>query len=187
MIWFSRFYFIGVFYRMKFRPVYIAIIFVLIVVIFLSSSSGSTYVPYMKTTYFDHAYPYEGMSNLDTTSSVVSYKVSEKDSEKVSGNVAIESTKPYTSYFAWMNPFDMQSNQTNAVSKVEGFALQPSPYNAPDLIDRFAKTPGDKSCFGKSMGLSRDAGPLCLSEEDMKLLTTRGGNSTGSDSVIGQP
>lgn len=161
---------------MKFRPIYIAIIFVLIIVIFLSSSSGSTYVPYMKTSYFDHAYPYEGMSNYEPSAPVIS------------GNVSAENGKQSSSYFAWMNSLvpSTQSKSEKTVSKVEGFALQPSPLNEPDLIDRFAKTPGDKSCFGKSMGLSRDAGPLCLTEEDLKLLTTRGGNASGGDSAIGQ-
>jgi hypothetical protein len=127
----------------------------------------------MKTTYFDHAYPYEGMANYESPAVVVS------------GNVAAES--PSTSYFGWMGSLFPSIPSVNTVSKVEGFALHPSPLNEPDLIDRFAKTPGDKSCFGKSAGLSRDAGPLCLSEEDLKLLGTRGGNSTGRDSVIGHP
>lgn len=169
---------------MKFRPSYIAIIFVLFVVIFLSSSVSSTYVPYMKTSYFDHAYPYEGMSNFETPAS---FSPNVAVSNQVSGNVAAGNA-PSNSYMAWMTSLlpTAQTKSANTVSKVEGFALQPSPLNEPALIDRFGKTPGDKSCFGKSMGLSRDGGPLCFNSDDLRLLTTRGGNASGGDSVIGQ-
>jgi hypothetical protein len=166
---------------MKFRPIYIAIIFVLIAVIFLSTSSCSNYVPYMKTTYFDHAYPYEGMSNFDNAASFTP-----KDGVPTSGNVSSSNGESSNSYFSWMKSFTGDSKATNTVAKVEGFALQPSPLNEPAMLDRFGKTPSDKSCFGKSMGLSRDVGPLCFNEDDLRLLTTRGGNATGGDSPIGQ-
>jgi len=60
-------------------------------------------------------------------------------------------------------------------------------YAASEMIDRYGKTPGEPSCFGKSMGYSRSTGPLCFNDEDLKLLTTRGGNIGGRDSIIGQP
>jgi hypothetical protein len=69
---------------------------------------------------------------------------------------------------------------------VEGFALQPGAYAASEMIDRYGKTPSEASCFGKSMGYSRSTGPLCFNDEDLKLLTTRGGNMGSRDSVIGQ-
>jgi hypothetical protein len=166
---------------MKFPPIYIAIIFVLIAVIFVSSSSGSNYVPYMKTSYFDHAYPYEGMSNFENVASFTP-----KDAVPTSGNVAASNSQSSNSYFSWMNSLTGNSKPTNTVAKVEGFALQPSPLNEPAMLDRFGKTPSDKSCFGKSMGLSRDGGPLCFNEDDLRLLTTRGGNASGGDSAIGQ-
>ena len=146
------------------------------------ASAGSTYVPYVKTSYFDHAFPYEGMETLETpvASNMATAPV-------VSGNTA-----PSTGVFgSSMNLMcKMMSSTppatTPVVTKVEGFALQPSPYSASDMIDRYGKTPSESGCFGKSMGYSRSTGPLCFSDEDLKLLTTRGGNMSGRDSVIGQ-
>ena len=163
----------------------------------MTSSAGSTYVPYVKTSYFDHAYPYEGMSTLAPVETsvagnvVASPVVSEKTapvSPDVSGNT-VPAANGLGSYMNWMSnllPSKQDVSSAPTVTKVEGFALQPGPYNASELIDRYGKTPGEPSCFGKSMGYSRSTGPLCFTEEDLKLLTTRGGNMGGRDSVIGQ-
>lgn len=159
---------------MKFRPVYIAIIFVLLVTVFMASSAGSSYVPYMKTSYFDHAYPYEGMSSYSSSPEVVDKSAS----SGVAGNTA-PSTSVAGSYISWMSGFLSSSK--------EGFLpLSPGIYDSSEMIDRYGKTPGEPSCFGKSMGYSRSTGPLCFNDEDLKLLTTRGGNMGSRDSVIGQ-
>ena len=159
----------------------------------MTSSAGSTYVPYMKTSYFDQAYPYEGMATLapvDTNAASVSPFVADKTAPvppTVSGNVA--PTSSLGSYMNWISGLvpSTQAVSTPTATKVEGFALQPSPYTASEMIDRYGKTPGEPGCFGKSMGYSRSTGPLCFNDEDLKLLTTRGGNMGGHDSVIGQP
>jgi hypothetical protein len=175
---------------MKFRPVYIAIIFVLVVIVFMGSSCGSTYIPYSKTTYFDHAFPYEGMATIDAptmnNTAVVPISGNVLSSN---GNVAPTAGNTMNSYMNWMTswiPYGQNISNTATRVKVEGFSLQPAPFNAPELIDRYGKTPGKSDCFGKSMGYSRSTGPLCFNDEDLKLLTTRGGNVSGSDSTIGQ-
>ena len=175
---------------MKFRPIYVAIIFVLLVIVFMASSSGSTYIPYSQTTYFDHAFPYEGMSNLEV-SKMDNTLIAPISGNVVStnGNVASSSGNTMNSYMNWMTswiPSVGDITKTSSVMQVEGFSLQPAPFNAPELIDRYGKTPGEPGCFGKSMGYSRSTGPLCFNDEDLKLLTTRGGNVTGRDSTIGQ-
>jgi hypothetical protein len=182
------FYFIRVFYRMKFQSVYIAIILVLVVIIFITTSTGSTYVPYSKTSYFDQAFPYEGMSTIGPVETPLAGNV--VTSPVVAGNTAPASGNILGNYMTWMSkllPTTDDISSKSSVAKVEGFALQPSPYNEPEVIDRYGNTPGEPSCFGKSMGYSRSTGPLCFTEEDLKLLTTRGGNMSGRDSVIGQP
>jgi len=173
---------------MKFQPIYIAIILALVVIIFITSSSGSTYVPYIKTSYFDQAFPYEGMATLGPVEAPAA-PVSQV-APVVAGNTSPATGNIVGDYMKWMTnllPSTNDISSTFNVAKVEGFALQPSPYNAPEMLDRYGKTPGEPSCFGKSMGYSRSTGPLCFTEEDLKLLTTRGGNITGRDSVIGQP
>jgi len=153
----------------------------------MASSTGSTYVPYMKTSYFDQAYPYEGMATLADTH-VASPVVSDKTTP-VPTEVAKNATHASGSYMNLMTGLLPSTNTTvsSPSIKTEGFALQPGAYAASEMIDRYGKTPGEPSCFGKSMGYSRSTGPLCFTEEDLKLLTTRGGNMGGRDSVIGQP
>jgi len=83
------------------------------------------------------------------------------------------------------------SNQNKQVStdceKVYGFDglfCKPSAANA--LVDIYSSAKGDVTSFGKSAGLSNSKGSLCLDANQMNMLLTRGGNSTGKDSQIGQ-
>lgn len=43
-------------------------------------------------------------------------------------------------------------------------------------IDKIGSSKGSPECIGKSSGLSNSKGGLCLDEEQIKLLSTRGGN-----------
>lgn len=52
-------------------------------------------------------------------------------------------------------------------------------------IDVFSTSVGSPTCVGKSSGLSNSTGSLCLTDNMMQMLQTRGGNSTGPDSQIG--
>lgn len=52
-------------------------------------------------------------------------------------------------------------------------------------IDVFSTSVGSPTCVGKSSGLSNSTGSLCLTDNMMQMLQTRGGNSTGHDSQIG--
>jgi hypothetical protein len=44
-------------------------------------------------------------------------------------------------------------------------------------VDMFGPTPGSIQCFERSFGLSKSTGPLCTTNEQYKLLTSRGGNA----------
>ena len=66
--------------------------------------------------------------------------------------------------------------------KVEAFqGLQPSSVNSVStILDNIGnKTNGSINCLSSSAGLTNEKGPLCLSEEQLRLLKTRGGNSAG--------
>lgn len=52
-------------------------------------------------------------------------------------------------------------------------------------IDKFSSAVGNQSCVKTASGLSNSTGALCLSEEQLYMLQSRGGNSTGRDSQIG--
>lgn len=44
-------------------------------------------------------------------------------------------------------------------------------------IDIFGPTPGATQCFNRSFGLTKSTGPLCITDEQYNLLTTRGGGA----------
>ncbi len=54
------------------------------------------------------------------------------------------------------------------------YGLLSSPSALPQKLDMFLDTPPKPNCV--SSGLVNSAGPLCLSDEQYKLLSTRGGN-----------
>lgn len=86
-----------------------------------------------------------------------------------------------------MNPVsDAHAQPKKDPKMVEGFALRPAPFDDSQMLDRYSHTPSGSQCFGKSSGYSNSLGPLCMSDEDARMLSTRGGNLSGSDSVIGR-
>uniref|UniRef100_A0A6C0KKT1 Uncharacterized protein n=1 Tax=viral metagenome TaxID=1070528 RepID=A0A6C0KKT1_9ZZZZ len=174
---------------MKFRPVYIAIIVVLFIIIMIVSSAGTTFVPYSKDALFSREYPYEGIVSGAAAAAPV-MQGNANAAPVIQGNVAVpaESEKPVSMLGTVAGWFGASpSCNTGKCTKVEGFALQPAPFAESPAIDRFGKTPAGPECIGQGSGYAKSVGPLCMSEEDKRMLSTRGGNSTGSDSAIGQP
>jgi hypothetical protein len=71
---------------------------------------------------------------------------------------------------------------TKGESKKEGFENRLSPEEVANTnvsIDVFSSLPSSKNCNGKSSGLSNSMGPVCLTDTQVKLLQSRGGNATG--------
>jgi hypothetical protein len=79
------------------------------------------------------------------------------------------------------NPMDKFSiNPSASVRKLRGFdGLYPSPDFNDQQIDHFVQLPGSLSCEAGS--LSNSKGYLCLGPNEVKLLTTRGGNAAGNN------
>jgi len=118
--------------------------------------------PYSEDTIFAKQFPYEGFSN---------YGNSNDD-------------KPNTD--ASTDSYLMQNTGTDC-AKIYGFdGLFCKPYVADSSIDKFSEVKGDKSCFGKSSGLSNSMGSLCLDANMQNLLKTRGGNQTGAPMEVGK-
>ena len=62
--------------------------------------------------------------------------------------------------------------------KVEGFqGIQSGVYSPEQRIDEIIYSSAGPDCNGKTFGLSTSKGFLCLSDKDIKLLTSRGGNA----------
>ena len=135
---------------------YLLIAIVLFIIIVISLGSSCYNIePYYRDSLFSNEYPFEGFD----------MKPSEfKGNTHPSGNM-------------------MMGGYTVA-KPVEGFeGLHSSPYADSKPIDTFSQAVGGLEC--KSYGYSNSKGPLCLDANQIKLLSTRGGNATGVDSQIG--
>jgi hypothetical protein len=149
---------------MKYNTTILFFSFIFFLVIIFSLSGGSSVtVPYYQDNLFSIQYPYEGFNNLD-----------QLEYTTFNDNKPIDS---YTSFTIGSQPVDCK--------KVWGFnGLFCKPYIADNKLDIFSESEGKKDCRG--VGLTNSQGNLCLNDVQKKLLTTRGGNSTGKDSEIGK-
>jgi hypothetical protein len=134
---------------------------VLIVVIFFSILTASVNVlPYSDTK--GNGFPYEGFHNLEYSTNT--------------GHMATDS---YNSFL-----INKDSNQCKKAFGFDGLFCEP--YVADKQIDVLANTPGKLTCNGEGSGLSNSMGSLCFTPEQKQLLTTRGGNATGTSTEIGK-
>ena len=170
---------------MRVRPVYIAIIVILAVIVIMTSSAGSVVLPYSQDTLFSKQFHYEGMEPL--TGSDFSVDAPKPDAKKPVADakkpVVADAKKPVAddkkpvvqSWSEWL--LGKPEPKKEDAKKVEGFeSLMPAPYAESKVLDRFSHVSAGPQCVGQSSGLVNSLGGLCLSEEDRKMLTTRGGN-----------
>ena len=158
---------------MRVRPVYIAIIVILVVIVIMTCSAGSAVLPYSQDTLFSKQFNYEGMEPLTGSDfSVAAEKPVEADAKKPEG----DDKKPVVqSWSEWL--LGKPSPKKEDAKKVEGFeSLMPAPYAESKVLDRFSHVSAGPQCVGQSSGLVNSLGGLCLSKEDRQMLTTRGGN-----------
>lgn len=179
---------------MKLRSIHIILIVILAISIFMITSSDSV-VPYSKDTLFSNMYKYEGMAvaqDLDAGKIFQDYvdknikkpePLTQSDYNKAVASTKAQSITGLDGFIGGLTPGTDTKNKDPKL--VEGFALQPAPFAESQVLDRYSSTPSGPQCFGKSSGYSNSLGPLCLSQEDARLLSTRGGNITGNDSTIG--
>jgi len=160
------------FYSMRVRPVYIAIIVILVVIVIMTSSAGTAVLPYSQDTLFSKEFHYEGMEPLGGSDfSLASPNPDAKKPQEV------DAKRPVLQ--SWSERLlGKPSQKKEDAKKVEGFeSLMPAPYAESKVLDRFSHVSAGPQCVGKSSGLVNSLGGLCLSEEDRKMLTTRGGNA----------
>ncbi len=176
--------YLALFYSMRVRPVYIAIIVILAVIVIMTSSAGSVVLPYSQDTLFSKQFHYEGMEPLagsefsdaapkpDAKKPVADAKKPVADAKKP----VADAKKPVVqSWSEWL--LGKSAPKKEDAKKVEGFeSLMPAPYAESKVLDRFSHVSAGPQCIGQSSGLVNSLGGLCLSEEDRNMLTTRGGN-----------
>jgi hypothetical protein len=165
-------------YSMKFRLDFIIAAVVLVVIVITSiSSSCFDVVPYNSNPMHAYQFSHEGFSGLNYSS------VEGDHSNPVSmGNAPLG----YTDFSVSGNETTPASNSSIATTaKVEGFeGLQSAPYADEKPIDIYSQNKGAMDCPPNPYSNSR--GYLCMSEGEINLLRTRGGNqSTHFGSEIG--
>jgi hypothetical protein len=143
---------------------------ILIFIFFITFVSVKQFTPYDEYTIFSKNYPYEGFEQMHHATPYTLNSTQKDDSMK--------------SYL--INDAN-NSNDTNNCKKVYGLdGLFCSPNSTKDQkVDIFSEAKGDLSCYGKSSGLSNSKGSLCLDQNQLNLLITRGGNQTGQQAQIG--
>jgi hypothetical protein len=153
---------------MKLKTVHIVLIFIFVALLIAIFSKAGSVVPYSKDTLFSNMYKYEGL--------VGGMSPEQAFSEKKGDGVEGIKNQIKEMYNKQVNGVANENVKTD--KQVEGFALQPAPFNGEHELDIYTKVQGSATCFSKSAGLTNSMGGLCLEGESLRLLTTRGGNST---------
>jgi hypothetical protein len=140
---------------------------ILIVVIGMTMwCSCSTYTPYSENTIFSKHSEYEGFEDEKKEEENADEK---EEEEKMEG-------------FGDMKK--KGEGYEDMKKKVEGFeSLHPAPYQKSDLLDKFSQVPGKLDC--KGYGYHNSRGPLCLTDDLVTALKTRGGNASGKPDSMG--
>ena len=146
---------------MKISTNIVILVVTIILVLFLTLGFGCVKVsPYYKDNLFPRYFNYEGFAPLSP---------SEFSASGPGPTTGLEGTG---------------NTAAKPAVKVEGFeGLHSAPFGTDPLIDTFSQVPGSAACTPSPY--SNSLGYLCLDEKQKQLLNTRGGNSTGKDSEIG--
>ena len=170
---------------------YIIVGCVLFVLILLTMTSSCSYVPHHRTSAYLNEYTYEGMEGEEQEGMEDEEKEGMEDEgmedeEKEGFALTGDEKTAYEEYKKAKDAFTKSKKAWDAIvnkSGTEGFTG--SNYTANSFIlDQFSSAVGAPSCVGKSSGLSNSTGPLCLSDDQKRLLQTRGGNASSGESKI---
>jgi hypothetical protein len=145
----------------------------LLLVIFIGAMLGNNGVVGFSSVKTLNEYPYEGFEQLQNDF------------------VARDDKKQYASAEAF-EPMDKKKQYAEAFEamespaiKVSGFSgLQVGAYGDEKIIGFMYNNESNTSC--KPYGYTNSKGNICLSNEDIKMLTTRGGNALGVSDQIGK-
>lgn len=128
-----------------------------------------------------HEYPYEGFESVQNafekrySEALTTQKNAEHmtPASPVPGPVPLAGAEKKEGFEPMVQPL-----------KVAGFSgLQSGAYGNEQAIGFMYNNEGSTTC--KSYGYTNSKGNICMSESDIKLLTTRGGNATGASDQIG--
>ena len=136
----------------------------LLLVIFIGAMLANSGVVGYSSTKSLNEYPYEGFAQMQE-------KFNARDEEK--------------KYAEALSPMEAFEPMDSPVIKVSGFkGVQSGAYGDEKIIGFMYNNDANPSC--KPYGYTNSKGNICLSPEDIKLLTTRGGNALGASDQIGK-
>ena len=140
----------------------------LLLVIFIGVMLGNSGIVGYSSVKTLNEYPYEGFDQIQSKF--------EERKEKAEAFAPMDDKKKYAEAFA---PID------SPAIKVSGFSgLQVGAYGDEKIIGFMYNNESNTSC--KPYGYTNSTGNICMSEGDIKMLTTRGGNALGVSDQIGK-
>ena len=150
-------------YIMKLTTNLIVLILAFLFVCFMSLGwSVSNFTPFAFSSSRLHEYPYEGFHNrYEYTTYPANQSIDSYDSKLI-----------------------VPAAEVKDSVKLRGFdGLAVSANSADTPIDTYSQALGETNC--KSYGLTNSRGFLCLTPEQIQKLTTRGGNMSSGEAIIG--
>ena len=153
----------------------------LLLVIFIGVMLGNSGIVGYSSVKTLNEYPYEGFDQIQSKF--------EERKEKAEAFGPMDNKKKYAEAFG---PMDNKKKYAEAFApmdspaiKVSGFSgLQVGAYGDEKIIGFMYNNDSNTSC--KPYGYTNSKGNICLSEGDIKMLTTRGGNALGVSDQIGK-
>ena len=150
----------------------------LLLVIFIGAMLGNSGIVGYSSVKTLNEYPYEGFDQIQSKFEKRKEAFAAMDDKKkyAEAFAAMDDNKKYAEAFA---PMD------SPAIKVSGFSgLQVGAYGDEKIIGFMYNNESNTSC--KPYGYTNSKGNICLSEGDIKMLTTRGGNAAGASDQIGK-
>lgn len=152
----------------------------LLLVIFIGAMlSNSDIVGYSSAKTLNK-YPYEGFAQIQE-------KFEARYEKALGPKEAFGPIDEYEKkkYAEALSPIEAFEPMDSPAIKVSGFkGIQSSAYGNDKIIGFMYNNESNTSC--KPYGYTNSKGNICLSTEDIKMLTTRGGNALGASDQIGK-
>ena len=150
----------------------------LLLVIFIGAMMGNSGIVGYSSVKTLNEYPYEGFDQIQSNFEARKEAFAAMDEKKKYAEAfgPMDEKKKYAEAFAAME---------SPPIKVSGFSgLQVGAYGDEKIIGFMYNNDSNTSC--KPYGYTNSKGNICMSEGDIKMLTTRGGNALGVSDQIGK-
>jgi hypothetical protein len=171
----------------------------LLLVIFIAAMLANNGVVGYSSAKTLHEYPYEGFAEIQEKfeerkekkeafgpmDEFEKKKFAEAFTAKKDDKKEEEAFGPMGEKKKYAEAFEPMDEYHSPAIKVSGFkGLQSRAYDDEKMVGFMYNNEGSPTC--KPFGYTNSKGNICLSGEDIKLLTTRGGNALGASDQIGK-